>query len=155
MEKILLIDVADCLRRKIDAQRVQNYLLLNNYLIVSRINIADYIIISTCGVTKDKIIEAVDTITRAQTYSAKIIVLGCAITTDPETLPENIIAIPIDKMYLLDDVFECEVKFEEVPVPKQSKEEDSLFDFPICRGCTEGCTYCDTRKAIGNINSGP
>ena len=90
MEKIFFIDVADCLRRKIDAQRVQNYLLLNNYLIVSRINIADYIIISTCGVTNDKIIEAVDTITRAQAYSAKIIVLGCASTIDPPNCNSNL-----------------------------------------------------------------
>lgn len=155
MENIFFIDVADCLRRKIDAQRVQNYLILNNYLIVSKIDIADYIVIITCGVTNDKIVEAVDAITQAQKYSARIIVLGCASTTDPKALPDNITAIPIDKMYLLDDIFESEVKFEEVPVPKQSNEEDSLFYFPICRGCTEGCAYCATRKAVGNIKSVP
>ena len=155
MDNIYFVDVADCLRRKIDAQRVRNYLVMNNYSIVENKDVADYIIISTCGVTNDKIVEAVQAITDAKEYNAKIVVLGCAITTDPKAIPDNILAIPIDKMYFLDEIFDGEIKYDEVPVPKQSDEESSLFYFPICRGCTEGCAYCATKKAIGNVKSVP
>lgn len=153
MDKVLLVDAADCLRRKIDAYRVKNYLTLNGYLVVDDATDADFVIISTCGVTNDKIEEAVTAINYAKKYPVDVIVLGCAVTTDPDTLPDSIIAVPINKMHLLDEIFKAHVKYKDVPVPTQSLEEQELVYFPICRGCTEGCSYCATRKAIGYVSS--
>lgn len=155
MKKVYFIDVADCLRRKIDGQRVKQYLVLNGHILVEKPSDSDYICINTCGVTNDKVKEAIRTILRFSIYDCRIIVLGCVVTTDPDVLSANTINIPINGMSLLDKYFYKQIPYEKVPVPEQSNDGENLFYFPICRGCTEACSYCATRKAIGNITSVP
>lgn len=155
MEKFYFVDVADCLRRKIDSVRVKEYLSVNGYESVETPAKADYFFINTCGVTNDKVDEALKTLNELSSDNCKIVMLGCVVSTDPMRIPEHVIKIPVDHMELLDQYFCHIMPFRSVPVPNKSDEGESLGYFTICRGCTEGCAYCATRKAIGSVKSLP
>lgn len=154
MKSFFIVDVSDCLRRKIDAHRIRNYLSINGYSLAENVQNADYIIVSTCGVTNDKVQEAVQKINELVCNTSSIIVVGCVVTTDPVALPKGTINIPINKMNMLDVFFHSIIPYDTIPIPTKSNEENLCY-FTICRGCSEWCSYCATRKAIGNVKSVP
>lgn len=154
MKSYFIVDASDCLRRKIDAHRIKNYLSINGYSLAENAQDADFVIVSTCGVTNDKVQEAVQTINELICNTSTIIVVGCAVTTDSTALPKDTINIPINKMNMLDDIFHSEIPYDTIPIPTKSNDENLCY-FTICRGCSEGCSYCATRKAIGNVKSVP
>ncbi len=77
----IFLESVSCTRRDLDAQKISTYLRENNYTIVHDPSKADYIIIMTCGTTKELATISLTTIEKFKKYPAEIIVAGCL----PET----------------------------------------------------------------------
>lgn len=88
MKKIFLI-VFGCDRRKLDGQRLTNYFLENNHMMVDNPKGADYIILLACSFSDISAKEAFDTIRKyKKKYDAELIVGGCLPAIQPEKLSE-------------------------------------------------------------------
>jgi tRNA A37 methylthiotransferase MiaB len=79
--KNVFIDSYSCSRRELDAQKIYTYLGENKYTIVHDPKRADYIILMTCGVTKNIANISFKMIEKYKEYGAEVIVAGCI----PET----------------------------------------------------------------------
>jgi tRNA A37 methylthiotransferase MiaB len=77
----IFLESLSCTRRDLDTQKIYTYLSENNYNIVHDPAKADYIIIMTCGTTKDLANISLKSIEKFKKFNAEIIVAGCL----PET----------------------------------------------------------------------
>jgi tRNA A37 methylthiotransferase MiaB len=77
----VFLESLSCTRRDLDTQKISTYLHENNYTIVHDPSKADYIIIMTCGTTKDLANISLKSIEKFKKFNAEMIVAGCL----PET----------------------------------------------------------------------
>jgi len=76
MKKVFIYSF-DCERRRLDAERLKNYLLKNGHSITDNPKKADCIIAFTCGVFEDVAEENLNKIKRFRRYKGRLIVAGC------------------------------------------------------------------------------
>lgn len=86
MKKILICLADPCWKRSLDANKIRDYLIKNNYEIVSSPDDADIIIIVTCAFLNYKSEYALNKIKELQKYDAELIVAGCLPDIDKEEL---------------------------------------------------------------------
>lgn len=153
MRKYYIADVADCVKRKLDTIRFKNYMTLNGFVESLNPSDCDYIFINSCGVTNDKVQEALDKIQELHEYDGQIIIAGCAITTDESLFDNTLIKLPTNNLEKIDEELSFNVLMESIPSPVKKNDDEKLCYLVLCHGCTESCSYCATRKAIGNICS--
>jgi len=77
----IFLESLSCTRRDLDTQKIYTYLSENNYTIVHDPSKADYIIIMTCGTTKELANISLKSIEKFKKFNAEMIVAGCL----PET----------------------------------------------------------------------
>lgn len=118
--KKAFVYVAACQKRALDARKVSNYFLKNNYKIINRPSDADVIFYITCGYSQQEADKAFNKIKEFQKYDAELVVAGCVPGTDKEKLAKIfngkiIVTRDLDK---IDNLFpDHEVKFEEIIDP--------------------------------------
>ena len=108
MKKVNVVRVGGCVERWLDANRICDYLVKNDYKIVEKPDESDIILLVTCAVFNDVVEYTFKTIEKYQKYNAKLVIGGClpdiekerlAKIFDGETLPTK----EIDKK--IEDVF--------------------------------------------------
>lgn len=77
----VFLESVSCTRRDLDTKKLSDYLRENNYTIVQSPSEADYIIVMTCGSTKELAAISLKSIEKLKKYNAELIVAGCL----PET----------------------------------------------------------------------
>ncbi|KYK34605.1 MAG: hypothetical protein AYK22_05185 [Thermoplasmatales archaeon SG8-52-3] len=87
MKKIYLY-VKGCRKRYLDTKRIQNYLVENNYEIVSKPKDADVIIFVTCAYLNDVADYSLNKVKEFQKYDAELIVAGCLPSIEKKRLTE-------------------------------------------------------------------
>ena len=143
-----------CRTRALDLFRIQQYLLDNQYNIVDKPDTAEYLIVSTCGTVEQSTKKSIKQIEDLQKYDGEIIVIGCLPDTDKEEMDEvfkgkSIRNIELD---LLDLIFMKTNSYNQYKlIQTDVQNEESCIE--ICRGCTEQCSYCAIRKAVGELAS--
>lgn len=84
----IFLESLSCTRRDLDTQKIYTYLRENNYTIVHDPSKADYIIIMTCGTTKELADISLKSIEKFKKLNAEIIVAGCLPETHDRELRE-------------------------------------------------------------------
>lgn len=202
------IETNGCAVLRHETYKIGKYIKENGYEEVDNPSLADYIIVTGCGVIKvneDYVIELIKRLYAEHKDHAKIIVAGCIPTISKKIINEispDVIMINNDSMEKFDNYFYQNVKLNDVtyninptrhhsqgdPLLYVSKEElddaefvknitemtnsqnlenqfkystrgrhlwrePDLFEIRVAYGCTSNCSYCITRKAIGDFKS--
>ena len=114
----VFIDSYSCSRRELDTQKIYTYLRENKYTIVHDPTKADYIILMTCGFTKNMVNTSFKMIAKYKKYDAEVIVAGCIPETHKMEL-EKIFAgktISTKNLDKIDELLpQVTIKFREIP----------------------------------------
>jgi len=172
------VDCVGCEQRKLDAQRVLDYLHANDISTTDSPEDCDYAVLVTCAVdasNEARSLARLDKIGKALHKDAKVIVGGCL----PSISPGKMAGYPVDgtfsprSMEALDNFFEHQVSIEGVGYPNRSafdsndgtlahqtprEEYDAAkngFKVVISQGCLGECAYCVIREATGMLESYP
>ena len=139
-----------CEKNLVDSELVLGYLKHYGHEITNDPNIADAIIINTCGFIADSKKEAIETILEMANYKKKIIVIGCLATRYKDALKK---AMPeIDILITLNDYNH----FGKYLASLDSSFKDDGLSFNhrilstpsfsaylrIADGCSNNCAYC-------------
>ena len=84
--KKIYIHVVSCRRRSLDAKKISDYLLKNDYSIVNKPEDADTIIFITCAFIDNITEDSLNKVKEFQKYNAELIVAGCLPAIEPERL---------------------------------------------------------------------
>jgi len=170
------IDCTGCEQRKLDAQKVINYLHANGVDIVDSPEDCDYAIIITCAVdsrNEHESLSRLDYIAKNLLPYARIIIGGCLPSISPGKLTKYHPLVTFSPRNLdnLDALFYQTTPMREIPHPNKSVfdqhvEEDSImsardeyemakrgFKVRISEGCLGNCSYCMIKRATGNLKS--
>jgi len=172
------VDCVGCEQRKLDAQRVIDYLRVNDIDLTDSPADCDYAILVTCAVdasNEANSLARLDKIGGALRKDAKIIVGGCL----PSISPGKIAGYPVAgtfsprSMEVLDSLFDHQTPMDDVRYPNRSTfdpQKESLthqtprdeydaakngFKVVISQGCLGECSYCVIREATGRLDSFP
>lgn len=172
------LDCLACEQRKLDAQRVVDYLKANSIEQVSSPKNADLVIMITCAVDTANEKACVDRIVdlKKQMKKGKLIIGGCLPSINPGIIRE----LGVDTVFtpktleLLDKIISPTYKkMGNIPYPNKSvfdleklkgestspRDEYTMakngFRIKIDEGCLGDCTYCVIRRATGALISAP
>jgi MiaB/RimO family radical SAM methylthiotransferase len=175
----VFIDCLACEQRKLDAQRVIDYLKANKIKLTDSPKGADKIIMITCAVDTanetanlNRIIEL-----KNQARSSKLIIGGCLPFINQEAIRKFDIEAIFSPRNLesLDQIFHPQYfKMADIPYPTYSKFDNKLssgnknlspreeydlakngYRIKIDEGCLGDCTYCVIKRATGSLISVP
>ena len=116
-KKIFIYGVLTCNRRKLDARKLQQYFIKNNYKIVSNPRDADIIILSTCAYSNKSAEKSLEATKKFLDYNAEIIVTGCLPEIEKEKLAKffNVRTISTKTLNKIDEIFpENKIKFKDL-----------------------------------------
>jgi len=124
-EKQVHIASFGCKRRFVDAERIKNYFSANGIDMSVSPKEADYLIIVTCGLTKDVEARCISCIESFKKLKGKLLIYGCLPAMNPEALAKvydgkTVITMEIAKF---DELFpEFAVKFKDIPDANRALE---------------------------------
>lgn len=133
MKKIFIYGVLTCNRRKLDAWKLQQYFLKNNYTIVNNPKDADIILLSTCAYSNKHAETSLETTKKFLDYDAELIVLGCLPEIEKEKLAKIFDGktISTKTLYQIDEIFpKNKVKFHNIDdanIPLENSNEYVLI----------------------------
>lgn len=154
MKNVFIQNKFFCRSRSLDIHRITLFLQENGYSIVEEPELADYILLSTCGTVDPVVEKSIKQINEMSKYDAELYVIGCLPDTDLDVMKSVYSGKYIRNVELnsLDEIFQSKVpfsKFENI----QFDIVNSEMDIEVCRGCYEKCAYCAINKAIGTVKS--
>lgn len=154
MKNVFIQNNFFCRSRALDIHRITIFLKENGYAIVDKPELADYILLSTCG-TVDAVVEkSIKQIIDISKYDAELYVIGCLPDTDYDLMKSVYSGKYIRNIELrsLDKIFNCKIPFSNFE-NIQFEIINSEINIEVCRGCYEKCAYCAINKAIGTVKS--
>ena len=86
IRKVFIYAEVACWNRQLDATKIQNYLIKNDYQIVDNPDDADTIIFVSCAFLKEKLDDSLNKVKEFQKYGAELIVAGCLPITGKDEL---------------------------------------------------------------------
>lgn len=107
-----------CEKRKLDAQRIIDYMKANGYDLTYNPKDADVIMLSSCGTTDWYTQQFFDLMERYKKYDAELIAMGCVPKTDPIDFNKRFKGryFVTDNLDEIDDLFpEHTVKLKDIP----------------------------------------
>ena len=112
----------NCPRSRVDAQTIFDYFLKNGLIPVKKIKKADIICIYTCGgfnETEESSIKTIKVILQKKSKNATVIVTGCLIKINPESMNifNDIKMIDFDNLEQLDEIIHSKITFKQIPNP--------------------------------------
>ena len=183
MPRKCYVDFLGCEKRKLDSQRILNYLEINGYVRSANIEAADLIVLVTCAFYQkyeDWSIAKLEKIYRRKKSGSRVVVGGCLGAINPERLLPfaDLVVISVRELERLDDLIEATVPMRAIADPnitifdnsrhgryhsqrlKTSAQNDyeqakKGFKIRIGWGCLGQCSYCVTRHAVGILASKP
>jgi len=183
MKKFHFYNVS-CPRRRVDSQKIYNYLLLNRYTHTDNHRQADIIVISTCAVTKikeDISVKAIESYLDSKT-DTQLIIVGCLPGINPSRLRnmKNLITVTPDRLEELDNIIGAKIEYKNVQDPNildnfvdykiqpriepkkyarpplvLDRNNKKIYNLRISSGCNGSCSYCAIKYAIGRTRSKP
>ena len=144
--------------------KVIKFLELNNHSVMKDASLCDTAIINTCGVTNAKIREADNLITKALSSSnvRRVIIFGCVaeITSKYKDSEKAFLIGPKD-INKFNDYFKHNVPIEGISGHQIGMDFDSYqnkmtkegYYIMVSQGCIHNCSYCNIKKAKGNVSS--
>lgn len=146
-------------------QAVQ-FFLVNGYKIAESIEEGGIVLVNTCCVTEDKIATSKKALdwARARGNGKTIVLFGCMASLPlPGPGREGLIPVGPKSLVELDRHFPHRISVERVRVgrlppifyePGQGLGYDDYFLF-IAQGCSNRCSYCNIKRAKGDVRSEP
>ncbi|MHA1757184.1 MAG: MiaB/RimO family radical SAM methylthiotransferase [Promethearchaeota archaeon] len=181
--KKIYIDYIGCEKRKLDAQRILNFFLANNYEISNNPEQSNYIIYITCAFNKqfeDISINRIQNLYKNLKNGKKLIIGGCLTEINPKRLinHSNLKLLKVRDIEFIDDLFDHLISIKDIPdpnitdfenihyetrvvneyrTPAHKEYEDSKkgFKIRINYGCLGNCSYCVTKFATKSLKSKP
>lgn len=155
-----------CITYLLRLNQIQHYLTANGWENIDSPENADYIIIGACGAFMPNFKEYSDEVKKLAALNAKIVIYGCLPIIDRRFFKENTprydFVVPTRKPERIEQIVESpKVPWAEVNIPQRFRKQDYVDYDPnhhyilIQEGCTDKCTFCPHRLAIGAIKSRP
>ena len=129
-KKIFIYGVLTCNRRKLDAWKLKQFFLKNNYALVNNPKDADIILISTCAYSNTHAKTSLEMTKKFQDYNAELIVSGCLPEIEKAELAKifNGKTISTKALDQIDEIFpENRVKFidiDDANIPLENANEN-------------------------------
>jgi len=166
MKKVFIVSNEACPRRLLDMEKIATYFRLNGYQVSRTPRNADYKIFVSCAFIERQVNTALKDIWMLGKYPGKLIVTGCLPKIEPKMLKKihKGPAFPINRIEHIDSFFpDFRIKFKDIPEPNmQFGEKRSKLRFRkhearirIAWGCSQRCSFCAIRQAIGSLRSKP
>lgn len=176
------VNFLGCEKRKLDTQRIIDYLRQNGFTLSPKVKDAHIVIFVTCGFCEkyeDWSISKMEKIYKQKDKNAIFVICGCLTSINPERLKQfpDAIHIPTRNLEKLDSVIEPKIKMEDIPDTnitlfdkqplscnsKRLKTEGQIlyerakkgFKIRINWGCLGNCSYCVTKLAEQRLQSKP
>ena len=116
----------NCNRRRLDAQKVYDYMIANRFSFTKKYRKADILILSTCAYLKrkeDRSIEFIEYYSKRCKQQSKIIIIGCLPAISPNRLDRlgNFVCIPPREMRRFDEIIRGKIRFDSLPDPIDTK----------------------------------
>jgi MiaB/RimO family radical SAM methylthiotransferase len=168
-----------CEQRRLDAERVRQYLTQNAVDVVTGPESADYVILVTCAVddrNEERSIARLQELVELAPTS-KVIVGGCLPAISPTKVDSRVYRVFSPRsLEALDTVFGDQFRVPMAAIPDQNKSSYDIsresagasddareeyeraklgFKIRINQGCLLSCSYCVIRKATGRLQSMP
>ena len=184
-KKTFYIDVIGCEKRKLDAEKVLQYMQKNRYQQITdtnKLKDADVVLFVSCAfntefsdLSKNKIAELLEKKSNKSTF----ILSGCLPDIEPDFLDNNGVTNYFGPTNLekIDNILDMDVKFNlipeqnvsyfdniEYPIPNSKYRSPIIdeyikskkgFKIRVCWGCLNKCSYCAVRKATKLLKSKP
>jgi len=131
-KSFFICSTSPCLERRLDCQKIFNYLIVNNWRPISNFTQADLIIISTCSFGKFEdhgSVELIRYYLKNKSNSGKVIIAGCTPSINPETLNHlgEVLTISPTGLNKLDEIIKAESKFDCVAEPNRISYSEVLY----------------------------
>ena len=159
-----------CPRNLVDTEVMLGMVLKSGYEITSFLEEADHIVINTCGFLEASRFESLKTIeevTRAKKKNARLIVVGCMVQRDRQSLQEKFPHIDyflgsgdiekiLEALQGKGGVVTDKKSFLEAgEVPRQISTPPHYAYLKIAEGCRKRCAYCIIPTIKGGLKSKP
>jgi len=146
--------------------QIHNFFSQNGFKMVDDPELADSIVISTCGFDQERenvSISIVDQYVEKYSSGKKIIICGCLPKINPDLFePSQVALIGPKELHRFNEIFKPAVKIEDVSGSKLDEHYISgeygftdAYYLQICQGCVNHCSYCGIKKAKGHVTSKP
>lgn len=138
---------AGCVRRGLDAMRVQKYLADNGWEATTRLRRAELIVIATCGVVRANELRSLDAIAKAArraSPSAAIVVSGCLPKINDGAIRElgDFIFVPSGELDRLDEVVHPRIPMCRVETPDSVRDAPQINNYLVARSfCRKSRLY--------------
>lgn len=168
--KNVYIKTWGCAANKAESEIIGGLLSRSGFIIVSSPELADILILNTCGVkesTKNKILNYLKGIKKK--YPNKIIVVcGCLPEIDYESIKRfapDVSIVSTNYITKIQSIIKKIISGRRVEMLGKAKHiklgmprikhNKVVHIVPICSGCRESCSYCATKLAKGDLFSYP
>ncbi len=183
MDQLVYVNYIGCEKRKLDAQRILDYLIANNFKQTEDFKNANLVIYITCAFCKeyeDWSIENIRKLYNNMKNGGILIVGGCLTSINPSRLKEfpNIIMLDVRNLDYLDLILKPRIPLDQIKDPNitcfenlkyetrkiddrrtpthiEYEEAKKGFKIRISYGCLGNCSYCVTRFATKSLKSKP
>lgn len=156
-----------CTKNQVDSEMILGLFKEKGFNIVSDPEVADIIVVNTCGFIESAKKEAIDTIFEMTDYKETgnckyLIVTGCLAKRYKskilETMPEVDLCIGVDEYYRIDEILSefLNQKFLDLTLDFKKRIVSSNFPLAYIRisdGCDNRCTYCAIPLIRGSFKS--
>jgi len=173
-----------CSRRRADVAWLAKYFEANGWEIVEEIQIANLILVYTCGFCQEKedmSISAILQVTEFKRSEARVIVCGCLPKINPQRLSgvfQGEVLLPRE-LNRIDDIINESIKLSQIEEanviindylypPAQKEMEipgftvldittpvDQVYNLMVAKGCLSRCSFCAIKFAMGKLESKP
>lgn len=145
--------------------RLNNFLALNGYELVSAAEQADSIVISTCGFDQGREDASTSAVLdhMGRFANKRIIVCGCLPKISPALFQDSsLIGVGAKELHKFNELFQARIPIETVSggrldyrfLSKDYAVPDTYY-LQICQGCVNACSYCAIKRAKGHVTSTP
>jgi len=183
LDQLIYVNYIGCEKRKLDAQRILDFLIANDYQQTEEFEKADIIVYITCAFCKeyeDWSIENIRKLYDNIKKGGKLIVGGCLPSISPSRLKDfhKIILLDVRQLDRLDSILKPHIPLNQIPDPnitcfedleyetrkiddrrtsihKEYEDAKKGFKIRINYGCLGNCSYCVTRYATKSLKSKP
>ena len=132
-QKCLYLHTRACTKRNIDAKKISNYFIKNNFNLANDPKDADYIIFVTCGYTRKMQTDCFHLIKKFKKYNAELIISGCLPAIAKDELKEVFDGrvIPTKNMEIIDEIFpDNKIKWKDIK-DKHTRQSDIDQSIPV------------------------
>lgn len=164
--KVCLITLG-CNKNEVDSEMILGYMSEKGYQLTTDLDIADIIIVNTCGFIKSAKEEAISTILDAAEYKKKgkckhLMVTGCLAKRYKQDIMREFkevdLVIGVDEYSNFDNIFSEYIKSDKLNKGLGFKDRIISSTFPtayirISDGCNNCCHYCAIPIIRGSLKS--